>query len=86
MSVDPSSRAGVVTRLRTGQAVTVAVVVVLVVVLGVGSWASQQGYISLGRADCTDEGYEPMPTYDVLVSEHGKSPYCARLTRGETWF
>ncbi len=70
-------------RHRTA-AVLIASVVLAVVVVFV--WASQQGYVSLRGQDCTDEGYNPTPSYDELVEEHGKTPYCARLYLGETWF
>ena len=32
-------------------------------------------------AGCPDA----MPSYDELDNDYGKSPYCARYTRGETW-
>jgi hypothetical protein len=51
----------------------------------VGWWASEQGYFALS-ASCTDEGYsKPLPSFEQLVNEYAKSPYCARLVRGETW-
>jgi hypothetical protein len=58
---------------------------ILALVVG-GSWASQQGYVSWFGTACTDEGYDPVPSYDELVTKYGKSPYCARLVRDETWF
>lgn len=51
-----------------------------------GWWASQQGYVAWFGTACTAEGYEPVPSYDELVTEYNKAPYCARLIRGETWF
>jgi hypothetical protein len=32
------------------------------------------------------EGFDPVPPYEELVTDYGKSPYCARLVRDETWF
>jgi hypothetical protein len=59
---------------------------VIVALVAVGWWASQQGYVSWFGAYCTDEGYDPVPSYDELISEYNTSPYCARHIRGETWF
>lgn len=60
----------------------------VVLALGVGIWwADSQGFIAFGGVGCSDEGYpDPMPSYDELVDDYGKSPYCARHARGETWF
>lgn len=57
-----------------------------VVLITAGWWASQQGYVSWFGAACTDEGYDPVPSYDELVTKYKKSPYCARRIRDETWF
>ncbi len=66
---------------------SVALLALLIVVLVAGAWwASQQGCVSWTGADCTDEGIHPATPYAELVSDYGKSPYCARLVRGETWF
>jgi hypothetical protein len=47
---------------------------------------SQQGHVSWFGTACTHEGYDPVPSYDELVTKHEKSPYWARLVRDETWF
>jgi hypothetical protein len=50
-------------------------------------WANSQGYIAVGHVTCTLEGFrDPVPSYQDLVTEYGKRPYCARLVRDETWF
>ena len=49
-------------------------------------WASSRGYVSWTGEVCTAEGFDPLPSYEELVTDYGKSPYCARLVRGETWF
>ncbi len=61
----------------------------VMLVLGLGMWwATSQGFLRpLTGIGCTDEGYpDPMPSYDELVEDYGKHPYCARHARGETWF
>jgi hypothetical protein len=65
--------------------VVVAATALLALVVA-GWWASRQGYVSWTGEHCTVEGYDPVPTHEELVSQYGKSPYCARLTRGEAWF
>ncbi len=58
----------------------------LIVVMGAW-WAIRQGYIPRGTVTCTLEDFQaPVPSFERLVTEYGKSPYCARLVRGETWF
>jgi len=56
------------------------------VVLVSGFWADRRGYISIFGGACTDQGFDPVPSYDELVEQYGLSPYCARQQRGETWF
>ena len=51
-----------------------------------GWWANQKGFVSWTGTACTAEGYDPVPSYAELVKKYEKSPYCARLARGETWF
>ena len=64
-----------------------ALVALLIVALVAGGWwASNRGYVTWTGEDCTSEGYDPIPSYEELVTDYGKSPYCARLVRGETWF
>lgn len=65
-----------------------ASLVAALVVLGVvGWWASHQGYIALETVTCTMENFQdPVPSFERLVTKYGKSPYCARLVRDETWF
>ena len=71
-------------RRSVGLVLVVAAVGALV---GVGSWATFQGYIPpLTGVACSAEGYAPLPSYDELVTTFGKSPYCARAIRNETWF
>lgn len=63
--------------------------VALGLALGVWLWAGSQGYVPplWGGGGCTDEGYpSPMPSFDELVEDYGKSPYCARDARDEAWF
>lgn len=81
-----SGYAGAPTGRAKGRAV--GLVVVVAACLGLFLWwASSQGFIALGGTGCSDEGYpDPMPSYAELVEDHGKSPYCARHARGETWF
>jgi hypothetical protein len=50
------------------------------------SWASRQGYVSWSGTTCTAEGYDPVPSYDELITKYKKRPHCARLIRDETWF
>ena len=50
----------------------------LVVLVVGGWWVSHQGYVSWFGTACTDEGYDPVPSYDELVTKYRKSPYCAR--------
>jgi hypothetical protein len=66
--------------------VAVVSMTTFVVLVAGGWWASQQGYVSWFGAACTDEGYDPVPSYDELVTKYKKSPYCARRVRDETWF
>ncbi len=74
----------------SGRAKRLAVFVTLVLVLTVSAglwWANSQGYVPDLRQGCTDEGYPvPMPSFDELVNDYGKDPYCARRARGEAWF
>ncbi len=60
----------------------------LVLAVGLGYlWVGRQGYIPVGTVTCTLEGFQdPVPSFEQLVTEYGKSPYCARLVRDETWF
>lgn len=60
--------------------------VLLMLLVLFGWWAGREGYISWFGTACTDQGFEPVPSYDDLVSKYGYSPYCARSLRGETWF
>lgn len=74
----------------SGRAKRLAVLVGLLLVLSVSAglwWANSQGYVpDLGQG-CTDEGYPvPMPSYEELVNDYGKDPYCAREARDEAWF
>jgi hypothetical protein len=61
------------------------VITIIAAPIAGGWWASQQGYVSWLGTACTAEGYDPVPSYDELVTKYKKSPYCARLIRGETW-
>jgi hypothetical protein len=71
---------------RRGWRIAAALLAAALLALGVSAWwASEQGYVSWFGTDCTDEGYNPIPSYEELVS-NGKSPYCARLIREEAWF
>lgn len=63
-----------------------AVSMTFVLLIAGGWWASQQGYVAWFVTACTDEGYDPIPSYEELVTEYKKSPYCARRVRDETWF
>lgn len=65
-----------------------AVVMALALVLLLGTWwAIRQGYIPGGTVACTLENFQnPVPSFERLVTEYGKSPYCAQLVRDETWF
>ncbi|MDQ3541754.1 MAG: hypothetical protein M3440_13825, partial [Chloroflexota bacterium] len=53
-------------------------------------WAASQGYVPPlweGGVGRTSEGYpSPMPSFNELVEEYGKSPYCTRVARDEAWF
>jgi hypothetical protein len=69
---------------RAAWAAALVATTIAVLVAG-GWWARQQGYVSWTGTACTAEGYEPVPSYDELVTKYKKSPYCARLIRGETW-
>jgi hypothetical protein len=71
---------------RRWRVVAAVVSMTFVVLVAGGWWASQQGYVSWFGTACTDEGYDPVPSYDELVTEYKKSPYCARRIRDETWF
>ena len=74
----------------SGRAKRLAVLVGLLLVLSVSAglwWANHEGYVRDLNQGCSDEGYpDPMPSYDELVNDYGKDPYCARLARGEAWF
>lgn len=75
--------AGVQQRKRIGVAVILTTLLVGVLV---GTWATHEGYIPpLSGEACSLEGYDPIPSFEALITEYGKSPYCARVTRGETW-
>lgn len=51
------------------------------------AWAMHQGFIpALTGSVCTAMGYDPIPSYEVLINDYNESPYCARGVRGETWF
>jgi len=71
---------------RRWRVVMAVVSMTFVVLVAGGWWASQQGYVSWFGTACTDEGYDPVPSYDELVTKYKKSPYCARHVRDETWF
>jgi hypothetical protein len=80
----PATRPSSTRRARRVVSVLVAVVILT---LGLGIWwANTQGFIAVTGADCTAEGYRPLPSYDELVNDYGKSPYCARDAHGDTWF
>ncbi len=75
------------TTSRRGWRVGASLLATTIVVLTVGGWwASQQGYVSWSGTACTDEGYDPVPSYAELLTKYNKSPYCARRIRDETWF
>lgn len=88
MITEPASSGYAGAPTGRGKRRAVGLVTVALACLGVFLWwASSQGFIALGGVGCTDEGYpDPMPSYAELVEEYGKSPYCARHARGETWF
>ena len=71
---------------RARRIVWALVVVILGGLVAGGFWASSHGYVSWTGTVCTDEGIDPSTSYAELVTEHDKSPYCARQVRGETWF
>ena len=72
---------------RGRRRVVAALLALLVVTLVSGAWwASNLGYVSWTGEACTAEGFDPIPSYEKLVTDYDKSPYCARLVRGETWF
>jgi len=72
---------------RRGRWGVIGGLLVLLTVLVTGAWwASSRGYVSWTGEVCTAEGFDPLPSYEELVTDYGKSPYCARLVRGETWF
>jgi hypothetical protein len=82
--MDVRTKSPRVPRLAAWTAALVATTIA--VLIAGGWWASQQGYVSWFGTACTAEGYDPVPSYDGLVTKYKKSPYCARLIRGETWF
>jgi hypothetical protein len=86
MTTDLAGRPDVSGRRRTWHVIAIVAAAALVLLVCVGWWAGLKGYVSWGGTACTDEGYEPVPSYQELVTEHRKSPYCARLARDETWF
>ena len=87
VTVGPAGRTGASAFSRRGLRVAAALLAATIIaVLAGGWWVSQQGYVSWFRTACTDEGYDPVPSYEELVTEYRKSPYCARLIRDETWF
>jgi hypothetical protein len=83
----PVERTSTSTIFRRGWRVGAALLATAIVVLVLGGWwASQQGYVSWSGTACTDEGYDPVPSYAELVTKYKQSPYCARRIRDETWF
>ncbi len=72
---------------RRGWRVIASLLAFLIIAVLAGAWwVSRQGYVSWTGTACTDEGIDPSTSYGELVSDYGKSPYCARLVREETWF
>jgi hypothetical protein len=76
--------------MSTGRRPAILAVLPVALAIAVGVWwAVALGYVPPlweGAVECTLEGYDPLPTYNELESQHDKTRYCARLTRGEAWF